>query len=237
MAVPNAESNRFTPSNCAWIRRRRRRRRRVPAAGTQAISPRTDIFDDLSRGAGRVRQPHQRFRPAGSGVRRHQRGDGGPVAFLQRQPLHIRGGGNRRRRPRADVQCTGVPRMSSEHRHGRRQPDRRAPHRAPGIAAIRRVGGWVADPVAFDTSGHLRERAFRRQRQHVPHLHQLAGQRASSRPSPTTRCWPSATRSLRRFVAGRWKWRCSRRTMCCVSADSDGRVSTPAWNRLRRTPI
>ena len=50
-------------------------------------------------------------------------------------------------------------------------------------------------------------------------------------------CWPSATRSLRRFVAGRWKWRCSRRTTRRVSADSAGRASTPAWSRLRRMPI
>ena len=136
-----------------------------------------------------------------------------------------------------DVQCAGLPRMSPEHRHGWRQPDRRAPHRAPGTAAVRRVGGWFADPVAFDPPGHLRACALRRQRQHVPHFHQHCWAPASSRPSPTTRCWPFATRSPRRFVARRWKWRCSRPTTRRVSADSAGRASTPAWSRLRRMPI
>ena len=51
------------------------------------------------------------------------------AAFVQRQPLHLRGGRDDRRRPRPDLQRAELPRMPSERRDRRRKPDRRAPHR------------------------------------------------------------------------------------------------------------
>ena len=136
----------------------------------------------LPRGARRIRQSHQRLRSTGAGIRHDRRGHGRAAAFLQRQSFHLRGSRGCRRWTGSDVQRTGVPRVSPEHRHGRRQPDCRAPHRAPGTAAIRGVGGWIADPVALDSSGHLRAGALRRQRQYAAHFHQHARVRDSSRP-------------------------------------------------------
>ena len=138
----------------------RRRRSRVdpeigtPEApsdvGTLAVTPRA-----VSRGTFREAPAASTIAPTAS-IRRGRHSthiDEDTVvraAFVQRQPLHLRGGREGRRRSRADVQRAVLPRMSPEHRDRRREPGGRAPHRAPGTAAVRGVGGWLADPVAFD---------------------------------------------------------------------------------------
>ena len=126
--------------------------------------------------------------------------------------------------------------MSSEHRDGRREPGGRAPHRAHRTAAVRGVGGRIADPVAFDPSGHLRACAVRRQRQHVAHFHQHARARASSRRSRTRRCLrirdaqPAAIRGTALEVAvleannapriGRFGWKSQHASLESFAADA-----------------
>ena len=85
-----------------------------------------------------------------------------------------------------------LPRVPSERRHRRRQPGRRAPHRPPAGRSVLRVARRLADALAGDAPEHRRSGGVRRRRPHVPHLDQHARARASSRPSPTARCSPSA---------------------------------------------
>ena len=100
----------------------------MPAAAAPAprVTEAPTGFDNQTNG----------FRPAGPGVRDDRRGQRRAAALVQRQPLHLRGGRDRRRRPRPDLQRAELPRVPPE----RRRPA--APARSPSIA---RVGSWATN--------------------------------------------------------------------------------------------
>ena len=100
------------------------------------------------------------------------------AALLQRQPLHLRGSGSRRRRARPDLQRAEL--LASAIRTWRPAARARSPSIAPAAWATATCSSnRSADRCAFarDASRHRRARGVRGRRPHVPHLHQHAGQR------------------------------------------------------------
>ena len=100
-----------------------------------------------------------------------------PLALVQRQPVHLRGGRDHRRRPRADLQRPVVPRVPPERRDRRRQPDGRAPHRPHARRPVLRIAGRVAGAFARDASQHRRSGRGRGRHPDVPDLDQHARRR------------------------------------------------------------
>ena len=86
--------------------------------------------------------------------------------------------GDDRRRSRADLQRAELPRVPPERRDRRRQPDRRASHRARGRAGgfFESLGGSLIQSRATQPDDR-RARRVRGRRPHVPHLDQHARQR------------------------------------------------------------
>ena len=140
------------------------------------------------RGAGRVRQSDQRLRSAGPGVSTINETTK-PLRVVQRQPLHLRRGRDGGRRPRTDLQRAELPRMPPERRDRRRQPGDRAPHRPSHWRAVLRVAGRIADSIAGHAPRGHGAGGRGRRHPHVPDLDQHARASASSKRSPTRRCW------------------------------------------------
>ena len=140
--------------------------------------------------------------PAGPAVRHAERGQRRAVALVQRQPVHLRRGRDRRRWPRA--RPTTRSRAASATRTSSPAAPARWPSTAPADMTQRpvlRVAGRVAGAFARHASRHRGAWSPSRTTSAPSASRPTRSATALSRRSPTARCWRSRRSSRTRCAA------------------------------------
>ena len=211
---------------------RRRSRQAIPALRPHTGRIRSRFETRFPLGSThRIRQPHQRVRPAGPEFDTIDEDNVEPLRSFNDNRFIFEEVEARRRRPRTHLQCAELPRMPSERGDRRGEPDRRAPHRSPGWSGgfFESLGGSLIHSRA--THQNIVERVAFEDDVRTFRISTNTLGAGFIEVSPTRRCSRSGMRNRRRCVAPRSWCRFWRRRARRDSAASAGRTSMPASSR------